>query len=119
MDSSIKIRPYLQSYDQGVFAGEKYVHVGDELVVGDEKQPEDKEGGILENDCYQDAPHVHRAANLLYALAFCGIRLPFGWVLACSNYESELHKTPRPYGQNHETQDFVRVHLFILYQFQV
>ena len=40
---------YLESDDQGVLAGEEYVHVGDQLVVGYQHQPEHKERSVLKN----------------------------------------------------------------------
>ena len=56
---------YLESDDQGVFAGEEDVHVGDEPVVGDEHESEDEEWRVLEDDVDEDAPDVDGAADLL------------------------------------------------------
>ncbi len=38
---------YLQSDDESVLAGEKDVHVGDEVVVGDQKESEHEKWGVL------------------------------------------------------------------------
>ena len=38
---------YLQSYNQSVFTSEEDIHVGNEIVVGDEKQAKYKEWRIL------------------------------------------------------------------------
>jgi hypothetical protein len=42
------INGYLEGDDERVLAGEEDVHVGDQVVVGDQKKAENKEWGVLQ-----------------------------------------------------------------------
>jgi len=56
---------YLQDDHQGVLGGAEKVHGGDELIVGDQHHPEDKERSILKDHIDQDGPNIQVAADFL------------------------------------------------------
>ena len=56
---------YLQDDHQGVLGGAERVHVGDELIGGDQHHPEDKERSLLKDHIDQDGPNIQVAADFL------------------------------------------------------
>ena len=56
----------LEDDDQGVLGREEYVHVGHQVVVEDQEEPKDEEGGVLQDDVNEHAPHVQGTTDLLH-----------------------------------------------------